>query len=389
MKNTVSHDVLKLVKGMSANERQMLIDQILSMMTEGNDGGSQVHENEFELLSQSVNGAVPPCPHCGTAPAGHNIIKRGHNKNGAQRFYCKSCGKFFVATTGSAFSRTRKPLGTWKKFIELTITGATIDICVAECGLSRQTAFTWRHKILNVFQVDQENITMTGWVEADEMLIPLSYKGNHIKGRIGERRIKQAGVINRMPRDAYKRGSDNKSNSSKAKACVFCMVENADQTFYGAVPGVGFMNADTLNATLGKRVDRTSAVMLVDQYKVTRTYLKENKYKNIVLASNTSENPHEHKPEIQGENRDIHLQHVNAMHTHLRKFLRDYYGVSSKYLSHYVSLYIWLKNQDALRWKEKGLDITQQRAARSGCYVSRRQIESLPMVPTHTSSLVA
>ncbi len=389
MAKAMDKEFLEMVQNMSAEEKQDLVNQILSMMTadEGNETIS--YHQEFEEFSLSVNGAIPACPHCGTAPVDGMIIKKGRKSNGVQRFYCKSCEKFFTPSTGTAFARTRKPLSTWRKFIELTISGASISVCEAACGIAHQTAFTWRHKILNVFKVAQENITMTGWVEADEMLVPLSYKGNHIRGQVGTPRTKGKDVDTRMPRKALRRGSDNKSNSSKTKACVFCMVENANQTFYGAVPGIGFMNANTLDATLGKRVDASSAMMLVDQYKITRNYLNEHNYQNIVLASNTSENPGEHKPEILGEDRNIHLQHVNAMHTHLRKFLRDYYGVSSKYLANYVSLYIWLKNNVALRQREKSLNIAEQRAARADCYVSRCQIEALPMVPTCPTENVA
>ncbi len=374
-------ELLTIVQAMSAEEMQNFVDQILVMMSEKSDITADICKNEIDELVRDVHGALLACPHCESTSVENAIIKKGHNRNGAQRFYCKYCGKFFVAATGTAFAHTRKHLSVWRKFIELTITGASVSVCEEECHISHQTAFTWRHKVLNVFKVAQENITMTGWVEADEMLVPLSYKGNHVRGKVGERRVKVEGIDTKMPRKALKRGSDNKAISSKTKACIFCMVENADQTFYGAVPGIGFMNADTLDATLGQCVDRLSAVMLVDQYKITRTYLDSNKYKNIVLASNTSENPNEHKPEIQGENRDIHLQHVNAMHTHLRKFLRDYYGVSSKYLANYVALYVWLKNNDGLRQRQKSIAVAEQRAIYADCYVSRRQIESLPMVP--------
>ena len=122
--------------------------------------------------------------------------------------------------------------------------------------------------------------------------------------------------------------------------------------------------------------------MLVDQYKVTRTYLEENNFQSVVLSSNTSENPHEHKPEIRGENREMHLQHVNAMHTHLRVFLKGYCGVSSKYLSNYVSMYVWLKNNNAIGRRNSILDTSKERAAQGDCYISRRQIESLPTIPT-------
>ncbi len=384
MSSKMDSEFLAMIKKLSASEKQNLVDQILNMMSDSDNHIVDEHKNEFDKFINASNDC-PVCPHCGAAPMDGNVIRKGHTQNGSQRFYCKSCGRFFVPTAGTVFAYTHKPLDMWRKFIELTITGATLHTCQEECQIAYQTAFTWRHKVLNAFKMAQENITMTGWVEADEMLVPISYKGNHIRGKVGEKRVKKDGVDTRMPRKALKRGSDNKSNSSKNKACVFCMVENSNQAFYGAVPCTGFMNVDALNATVGKRVDPSSATMLVDQYRITRNYLNDNNYANIVLAANTTDNRDNHKAEIQGENRDIHLQHVNAMHAHLRKFLKDYYGVSSKYLANYVALYTWLKNNDAFSQRNKSIDASEQRVAQADCYVSRHQLEALPAVPSCVS----
>ena len=377
MKNTATNEVMALIGTLSTEERKALVDRILNMM---NDPDNKPSCNE--LVLEKKNGVKPDCPHCGGAAAAGNIIKRGYNRNGSQRFYCKACGRLFVPTTGTAFAYTHKDADLWRKFIALTIEGATLAVCARECRIAYQTAFTWRHKVLNVFRAAQEDITMTGWVEADELLIPLSYKGNHIKGRVGERRTRGEGVDTRMPREAYKRGTDNKVRSSKERACVFCMVENANQSFYAAVPGIGYMNENMLNATIGKRVDRSSAIMLVDQYRTTLNYLNDNNYQSVALASNTSDNPHEHKPEVRGENREIHLQHVNAMHTYLRKFIKDYRGVSSKYLGNYVAMYTWLKNSNNLRNRRNASGDAEARAVRGDCYITQREIESMPMVPT-------
>ena len=53
-----------------------------------------------------------------------------------------------------------------------------------------------------------------------------------------------------------------------------------------------------------------------------------------------------HKPEVKD---GMHIQHVNAMHMNIRRFLRPYCGVSTKYLENYISLYVWLKNVAAHR----------------------------------------
>ncbi|MBS4035794.1 MAG: hypothetical protein KGZ85_15125, partial [Ignavibacterium sp.] len=51
------------------------------------------------------------------------------------------------------------------------------------------------------------------------------------------------------------------------------------------------------------------------------------------------------KEHISKENNNIHLQHVNNLHAQLRKFLRPFNGVSSKYLQNYLN---WFAYKDKL-----------------------------------------
>ena len=218
---------------------------------------------------------------------------------------------------------------------------------------------------------------MTGTVEVDEMLIPISYKGNHMKGTFGKRE-RRRGEDNNLPRKSYHRGTDNKARSSKEKACVFCMVENGNKNFFAAVPGVGFMNDAMLNATVAKHVNKDNSMLLADDYKVTKLYLEKNGYKYMILHSNTSDNPAEHKPEVRD---GFHLQHVNSMHQHIRNFLKPYYGVSTKYLSNYIALFVWLKSVGQMKTRKKADKISIARAASPDCYVTYKQLHSRPAVP--------
>ena len=209
------------------------------------------------------------------------------------------------------------------------------------------------------------------------MLVPLSYKGNHVQGGFGTRKI-EAGCFNNMPRTAYKRGTDNISRSAKDKACVFCMVEDGNKAFYAAVPGVGFMSEAMLTATVGKHVDKDSSTMLADEYKITKKYFEDNGYKHIILKSNTSDNPHDHKPEVKDGQ---HIQHVNAMHQQIRKFLIPYNGVSSKYLENYIALFVWLKSIGLTKQRKSTDKVSVARAATPDCYVSFNQLNGRPAVP--------
>lgn len=377
-KNANVIDLLALVETLSPKDQKIFAKKVMNMMSRPSTSNESKSFSCNEMVSNHLEQEKPNCPHCQAKSGLGYIVKRGY-KNGVQRFGCKACGHYFFATTGTVFEKTRKNSDTWMKFIELTISGASLKQCAEECHIAYQTAFTWRHKVLNTFRVQQDAITMSGKIELDEMLIPISYKGNHVQGEsFLERKINKDNTNNDMPRKSFQRGSDNKSLSSKNKACVFCMVKDGNKGFYATVPGVGFMNPSMLDRTVAKHVDKDDTLLLADQYKVTANYLDSNDYKYMILASNTSTNVSEHKVEVRDGH---HLQHVNAMHMHLRKFLSKYCGVSTKYLENYISPYIWLKNVAACRQKKHTKKVSISRMATSDCYISRKELEALPAVP--------
>lgn len=283
--------LLDLVNSLGEKEKAILTDKIMELLAET---GSLKSGMCRDLVTEA-RPEKPDCPHCGAKASLGYIVKRGMSR-GSQRYRCKACNTYFVPTTNTAFERSRKSADTWRKFIKMTISGNTLHECAVECSIAYQTAFTWRHKVLNVFQQNQKNTKMDGRVEMDEMFIPLSYKGNRVKGAIGTRRIKDHDGESLLPRKAYKRGSDNKPKSPKERACVFCMVEDKNHAFYIAVPGVGYMTEKMLDATFAKHVDKAHALILVDQYRITRNYLNNNGYAHEALLSNTSDNSSAHKP---------------------------------------------------------------------------------------------
>jgi len=132
-----------------------------------------------------------------------------------------------------------------------------------------------------------------------------------------------------------------------------------------------------LNSAVNKHVSKDSALVLIDDNATTRTFMEKNDYKFKTLLSNLSDNPADHKPQIEGS---LHLQHVNAMHRLIRRFLKPYCGVSSKYLQNYVAMYIWLRGVNSNRAKQLE-KVSVSRAAFSDCYITAKEINSYPRVP--------
>lgn len=310
--------ILNTAKGLSENELARISEALLKMLN-----------RTAGVYGASVQ-KVEKCRFCGA----EHIVKFGKDKNGKQRYKCKSCGATFTSTSNSAISHTRHAEYIWETYIALLLTGASLKECAYQCGISVRTAFVWRHKILNTLQSDQNNRIMAGIIEADELFIPVSYKGNHKKNKQFV-----------MPRKPYKRGTDNRSNKAP-KACVMCAVERMGQS-YGEVLGVGQPTVKMISHAFNNRI-APGSIMLSDRALAMKSYFsKKDDVDLIRLKSSVTGRQGRHdkgKPEVRGI---YHIQTVNNLHKRLHDFLRGYLGVATKYLNHYVNLFVWIENHKA------------------------------------------
>ena len=311
--------ILAQVKNLNENELKRISESLLQML--GHTNG---------VYGVSVK-QIENCRKCGN----NRIVKFGKDKNGKQRYKCKCCGATFTETSFSVVSKTRYSEYVWKKYITLLLVGASLEECAYRCGISVRTAFIWRHKILNALQQDQNNRVFAGIVEADEMFVPISYKGNH---KNSKRFV--------MPRAPFKRGSDNRSNKVP-KACIMCAVERNGQS-YGEVLGVGQPTIKMIDHAFGKRIIPDSIILADGALAIKNYFAKKVDVELIRLQSTADGSRHSKIPEVRGI---YHIQTVNNFHNRLNRFLRRYNGVSTKYLNHYVGLFVWIENHKAMNSK--------------------------------------
>jgi len=72
-----------------------------------------------------------------------NIIKAGKTRKGAQRFRCKTCGKYFVETTGTIFYRKRTPEHEILETLALLAEGNRISSLTRVKGHKEDTILEW------------------------------------------------------------------------------------------------------------------------------------------------------------------------------------------------------------------------------------------------------
>lgn len=254
-----------------------------------------------------------PCPHCLSV----KVYKRGKQK-GVQMYRCNDCNKWYSETTGTPLFEI-KLKSKWQSYLRCMEQGMPIKKIAKELNISIQTSFDWRHKILS--SLDQFTPKqLSSEVECDELELALSNKGCR--------------NLDRAPR---KRGNDFKRNKGKENITVVQVVSAIERNggkYFKAVASKRLSKEEITKALDGKLAD--NATLITDKHPSYRAFAKDNpniKHKALLA-----------KDHVDKKDKTIHLQKVNNAHAQVRKFLRPFNGVSSKYLQNYLNWYAYVDN---------------------------------------------
>ncbi len=190
--------------------------------------------------------------------------------------------------------------------------GLSISKTAKTCEIHRNTAFIWRHKILDALQNMADDVVLDGIIEADETFFALSYKGNHSKSKTFT-----------MPRKAHKRGhSTHVKGISKEEACVPCAV-NRNGLSISKVANTGRVSTKDLHHIYDGRI-KAGSTLVTDKM---NSYLRFANYNDIGLVQLKG-----------GKSKKglFNVQHINSYHSQLKKFMSSFNGVSTKYLNNYL-----------------------------------------------------
>jgi len=252
-----------------------------------------------------------PCPHCSST----RVYKRG-NKKGVQMYKCNDCSKWYSETTGTPLYDI-KLKSKWQSYLNCMEQGMPIKKIAKELGISIQTSFDWRHKILSSLEqfVPKE---LSSEVECDELELALSNKGSK--------------SLERKPR---KRGTDFKRNQTTDEIItvqVVTAVQRNGEKYLKAVASKRLTKKQIAKVFKGKLSDNTT--LITDKHPSYKAFVKDNptiKHKALLAKQYVDKN-----------DKTIHLQKVNNVHSQLRTFLRPFNGVSSKYLQNYLNWYAYM-----------------------------------------------
>lgn len=343
-RNEKIQSIVSLIDGLNEDQIDLVIDEIFSKIS---SSSNPIDESVYSFKNEPITF----CKKCGSI----HFVKNGKDINGHTRYLCRDCGKTFCDATSTVVSGTHKNAKVWKQYIKLLLEGASINKCAEECNIARQTAFVWRHKIINAITKEAFIPQFDGVVEIDEMFINISYKGNHKNSKHFT-----------MPRPAYKRGSDNRVKDNNSKACVLCVVER-NKKFSATIPCRGLITTKLLSNIFDKSFS-TESIVLTDGFRSYHKYFSNTDTEHIVLPSNAG------KAAVKGP---YHLNNVNALHKRFRGFLAKYNGVATKYLGNYLSLFLWLENH---RFCDRNMYMFDN-VFSNGTYIKATELSNLAPTP--------
>jgi transposase-like protein len=264
---------------------------------------------ETSVLVEDKDKKAVDCPHCSS----NRIRANGKNK-GVQRYQCKDCHKNFSETTGKFWFGLKKK-DKIDSYLYCLLSGYSIRKSAKQVGISIQTSFDWRHKLLTSFgSVSVEGFE--GITESDDLFFPYSEKGSH-----------------NLERPARKRGERaSKAGISNEKVAVIATCDRSGNKDF-KVATKGRISKKDLDKALKGKLGKVE-VLCSDSH---RSYIAFAKSSSLTHKKFNASKGQRSVDKI------YHVQNVNNMDMRLRKFMDPFNGVATKYLQNYLNWFLVLE----------------------------------------------
>lgn len=258
------------------------------------------------------------CPRCLSL----NVISWGKYKD-RKRFKCHNCHRTFNELTGTVWHYLHSH-DKFKQFIFCMAQQKSIRASAEEVKVCESTAFFWRHKLLNaLYNVEQNRLKEV--IETDETYILESNKG-------------QKDIVFQCSRKPRKRGGKaSKRGISNEQVCILVATDNQDNTIL-EIAGKGRLTSDAVFQILGNKIRKqriNRAVFVTDKHQSYVQFVKQKK-----LIHQTVDAKNKEFVNVDG----FSINHVNAIHSRLKRWLTKFNGVATKYLQNYLHYFrLWDK----------------------------------------------
>lgn len=281
-------EIVRLFKSLSADEQGIVLEEL---------GQATMGE------TVPIEGAdVVCCPHCES-----RLFVRNGKRRADQKYKCKACCKVFTAKTGTSLHRLQKPekFELYRSLMQESY--YPIKQIAKKVGISIQTAFDWRHKILSGTIKDDKSFE--GITEIDDIWFLYSQKG-------------RKGLDYSRKRGGSKRAGDN---DFQAKLLI---TSDRNQTTDMSLVRIGRLRKADIERKVSGRFSE-GCELVSDKHRSIASFAKSENLKHIGFKAS------EHT--AGGE---YHVQNINNMASGLKTIVNGTLkGVSTKYLQNYANWY--------------------------------------------------
>ena len=261
------------------------------------------------------------CPRCDSS------VVKGHGKyRGRSRYKCLSCDQTFNDLTNTPMAGVHLSEKMRRFASRMAEGGISLQKCQEEFGISHQTAFDWRHKILKGYTVAPSR-KLKGIAEADETFFLYSEKGSR--------------TISKRRKSRKRGGKAKKAGVSDEQVPVILGCDRQGEMILG-VADPGRISLKGIEAVLGNRID-DDATLCTDSHASFRAFAKANhiKYRPINVSKG--------QRVVQ---KVFHVQHANSAHARLKGWIARFRGVSTKHLDSYAQWFGLMEETKALSDRE-------------------------------------
>ncbi len=270
----------------------------------------QTLENDRDGILKEQENQLSSCPHCGSL----DYIKWGAYKNG-HRYKCKECKKTFLPTTGTAIHWSKKP----KEFMDFSISMLSEDETALSkqaerFGISKVTAFEWRHKLL--MSIRDEAPTFEAETEMDDLWFRYSQKG-------------RKGLKHRRVRGRASHRGDN------GYVCKVLVTKQREGPLDMSLVKIGRLDSVSIRARLDGKFTPTAS-LFTDKHPSIAAFAKEQEIHHQSFKASKH---------AKGEK--VHVQTANSLAQRFDKIVNDCLrGVATKYLQNYAN---WFSLKEKLK----------------------------------------
>lgn len=269
----------------------------------------EIEVPKFSVINESSNNSTKiECPNCTNSKVvGHGTYK------GRGRYMCKSCNKSFNDYTGTAISGIKK-VDKFQSYLKLILESVSIRKASKILDLNVKTVLDWRHKIASSLE-EINGSKFSGIVECDDKLVNINEKGNR-----------------KLDRKPYKRTSDRKTKrgiSDDKVSIVVASDRKGSSTM--KIAKIGRIDVKSIEKSIGNLIN-SDTILCSDKHPSIISWAKENQIEHhTFLAKNHS------------KNKVYHVQNVNSIDNLFERWIKPFYGVSTRYLDQYLNWFMFLQ----------------------------------------------